>query len=294
MKSISLYNQDESLCSEAQFLLSFKSSNMSMTEWRKRMKEFKSLLSVEDLKEFERLKTYIRSAKWRAENPEKSKASNANWRAENPEKVKEDNTKWRKENPEKVKEDNTKWRKENPEKVKESNTRWYAENPEKSKASNAKRRVENPSYMNDYHKQRRAKDPLIRLQHNMRCACTRVVKQLSFGKKPLSTFKWVGCSPEELKVHLESLFLEGMSWENYGEWHIDHIRPVCSFSADECEQINHYSNLQPLWAEDNYAKGAKWDVDLSEKSIDDVRTVEGVESRAPRTTQDELLVTQEE
>jgi hypothetical protein len=88
----------------------------------------------------------------------------------------------------------------------------------------------------------------------MRSGCSRVVKQLSLGKKPASTFKWIGCSPEELKAHLESLFTEGMTWENYGEWHVDHIRPVCSFTAEEWEQVNHYTNLQPLWAEDNYSK----------------------------------------
>jgi hypothetical protein len=72
----------------------------------------------------------------------------------------------------------------------------------------------------------------------------------------MSTFKWIGCSPEELKAHLESLFTEGMTWENYGKdgWHVDHIRPICSFTAEEWEQVNHYTNLQPLWAEDNLAK----------------------------------------
>ena len=72
----------------------------------------------------------------------------------------------------------------------------------------------------------------------------------------MSTFKWIGCSPEELKAHLESLFTEGMTWENYGKdgWHVDHIRPICSFTAEEWEQVNHYTNLRPLWAEDNLAK----------------------------------------
>ena len=70
----------------------------------------------------------------------------------------------------------------------------------------------------------------------------------------MSTFKWIGCSPEELKTHLESLFTEGMTWQNYGEWHVDHIRPICSFTTEEWEQVNHYTNLRPLWAEDNLAK----------------------------------------
>ena len=145
---------------------------------------------------------------------------------------------------------------------KENNILWRAKNPEKSKnlsnKGTAKRRVENPeyftSYMKDYHKQRRAKDPLYRLQCNMRAMGNRVVKQLSLGKKPACTEKWQGCSAGELKAYLESLFLEGMTWDNYGKWHVDHIRPVCSFLAEEWEQINHYTNLRPLWAEDNLTK----------------------------------------
>ena len=108
--------------------------------------------------------------------------------------------------------------------------------------------------MNDYHKQRKAKDPLYRLHCNMRSIGNRVVKQLSLGKKPACTEKWQGCTAEELKAYLESLFTEGMTWENYGEWHVDHIRPVSSFAPEEWEQINHYTNLQPLWAEDNLSK----------------------------------------
>ena len=226
MNKINLYNQDGSLCSEAHFLLSSKPDDVSMTEWRKRIREFKSLLSGEDLKEFEKLKRKSTRAKWRVENPEKVKAQNAKWRAKNPEKVNENSAKW------------------------------SAENPEKAKACSTNWRATNPEYPSRYQKQRGSIDPIYRLECNMRKASHRIVKQLSLEKKPTSTFKWVGCSPEELKTHLESLFTEGMTWENYGKdgWHVDHIRPVCSFAAEEWEQVHHYTNLQPLWAEDNIAK----------------------------------------
>jgi len=118
-KKINLYNQDGSLCSEAQFLMSFKSSNMSMKDWKKRMKAFKSQLSAEDLKEFERLKIYVTSAEWYAENIEKAKENNAKWYVENVKKQKQTNAKWYAENPEKVKQDSAKWRAKNPEKIKE-------------------------------------------------------------------------------------------------------------------------------------------------------------------------------
>jgi hypothetical protein len=100
-------------------------------------------------------------------------------------------------------------------------------------------------------------DPLYRFKKNIRKQCYRTVKQLALDKKPSKTFEWIGCSPEQLKEHFESLFSEGMSWANYGKWHVDHIRPISSFKPEEWKQINHYTNLQPLWAEDNIKKSNK-------------------------------------
>ena len=217
MKSISLYNNDGTLSTQAQSLLSPKPADMSMGEWKKIIKEFKSQLSEEDVKEFKRLQ----KKKHRAKN-------NADWIAKNPQKSKESERK--------------------------SSAKWRAKNPEKVKEGTIKHRVKNLERARDYNNRRRSEDPFYRLKQNMRSACRRTVKQLSIGKKPASTFKWIGCSPEELKAHLEFLFIEGMTWNNYGEWHVDHIRPVCSFSPEEWKQINHYTNLQPLWAEDNLAK----------------------------------------
>ena len=72
----------------------------------------------------------------------------------------------------------------------------------------------------------------------------------------------LGCPISELITYLESKFLPGMSWENYGKkgWHIDHKRSCARFDLSDLEQRNqcfHYTNLQPLWAADNYRKGAK-------------------------------------
>ena len=66
-----------------------------------------------------------------------------------------------------------------------------------------------------------------------------------------------GCSRQELIEHIENQFVEGMNWENYGEWHIDHIKPLSKFdltSLDQQYMANHYTNLQPLWKEDNLRK----------------------------------------
>lgn len=80
------------------------------------------------------------------------------------------------------------------------------------------------------------------------------------GTKCMRTTKLVGCSMPELLLHLESLFLEGMSWGNYGKWHIDHKIPCASFDMSIQEEqlvCFNFKNLQPLWAVDNIKKGAK-------------------------------------
>lgn len=76
--------------------------------------------------------------------------------------------------------------------------------------------------------------------------------------------KLLDCSPLFLKEHLEKQFKEGMTWDNHTTdgWHIDHIRPCCSFDLTKKEQQEecfHYSNLQPLWATDNLKKGGTWE-----------------------------------
>jgi len=83
------------------------------------------------------------------------------------------------------------------------------------------------------------------------------LKRYGYTKKS-KTFEILGCDYETFKKHIESQFIDGMSWENRNEWHVDHIIPVSS-AKDEGEMIllNHYLNLQPLWATDNLSKGSK-------------------------------------
>ena len=86
---------------------------------------------------------------------------------------------------------------------------------------------------------------------------------IRWNQKSQKTLELLGCTVENLKVYLESKFLTGMSWENHGlyGWHIDHIRPCASFNLIDPEQQRkcfHYSNLQPLWASDNFKKSDKY------------------------------------
>lgn len=98
---------------------------------------------------------------------------------------------------------------------------------------------------------------------NFRLLCryrTRIYKALK-GICKQETRKLIGCSIEDLKTHLKKQFTAGMTWENYGEWHVDHIRPCSTYdfnnAEDQVECFN-YKNLQPLWALDNLRKSDKF------------------------------------
>lgn len=112
---------------------------------------------------------------------------------------------------------------------------------------------------NKRHKERRQTDIQFKLTNNLR---TRLWAALKGKTKSASTLELLGCTVEYLKFHLQSQFTEGMSWDNYGKngWEIDHFIPIKSFDlTDPAQQREcfHWTNLQPLWAEDNRSKGAK-------------------------------------
>ena len=80
------------------------------------------------------------------------------------------------------------------------------------------------------------------------------------AEKNEKTDVMLGYSAEQLKLHIESKFEQGMSWENYGEWHIDHINPIFKMiesGVTDVREINALSNLRPLWATDNLKRSKK-------------------------------------
>lgn len=106
-----------------------------------------------------------------------------------------------------------------------------------------------------YRKEREKLDPSFKIASRTRA---RIYKAVKRGYKNSRTTELIGCSFEELKTYIESKFVEGMSWENYGKWEIDHIIPCASFDLTSTEQQKkcfNYSNLHPLWSIDNKMKG---------------------------------------
>ena len=149
---------------------------------------------------------------------------------ENPSKDIEYSRNYRKANPLKGREDVKKWREANPDKHKEAKAKWLAKNPNYEKERSKRRRKETPHI---FAWRDMLKDSLKRLGK----------------KKEGHTIDLLGYSPLELKEHIESLFLDGMTWDNHGEWHIDHKIPVSMFDPETPSSVvNALSNLQPLWS----------------------------------------------
>lgn len=144
-------------------------------------------------------------------------------------------------------------------KLKESRRKSYEKNIERERKQKREWAKKNREKLREWQRQycaeRRKVDPAYKITGNLRRRLGQAVK-----RKSKSTKELVGCDISFLMGYLEAQFKNGMSWDNYGEWHIDHIRPCASFDMEnEREQLIcfHYSNLQPLWAIDNIKKGAK-------------------------------------
>ncbi len=120
----------------------------------------------------------------------------------------------------------------------------------KSWRENRKEPGANARYSREYQKRNR-------LAYNLRVRLRRALKG---NTKMGSAIQDLGCSIGDLKIYLEAKFQPGMTWENYGEWQIDHIIPLSYVDLTDREQFRkvcHYTNLQPLWKVDNCSKGNK-------------------------------------
>jgi hypothetical protein len=147
-----------------------------------------------------------------------------------------------------TKENNRKtlWAKNNPTKVKESKQKYYNNNTNKEQFRN-----------NQYTQNRKKIDIVFKLSCVSRTRLIEFLKIKNITKKN-KTFNYIGCTPQFLKEYLETKFVSGMSWDNHGEWHIDHIIPLSSAkNENDVYMLCHYTNLQPLWAEENLRKSNK-------------------------------------
>ena len=125
---------------------------------------------------------------------------------------------------------------------------------EKSKEYRKANKQKFKEYFKEYSKQRRKTDPLYKLKSNLRIRTYQAFRNKGYSKNT-KTQEMLGVDWEVTKQHIEKQFKKGMSWDNYGEWHIDHIIPLASAKTPErLKKLCHYTNLQPMWAVDNLIK----------------------------------------
>lgn len=165
--------------------------------------------------------------------------------------------KWCRENPEKHSAAKLRWQRLNPEKRAASQRRYQQANKEKGTVKTRRWRQANPEKVTAAKRRRYASDPSFRLLINCR---RRVYRALRGKLKSAKTLELIGCTVAQLRLWLVQQFSPGMTFENYGKWHVDHIRPCASFDLNDPTQQKecfHYTNLQPLWAADHFRKSAK-------------------------------------
>lgn len=172
-------------------------------------------------------------------DPEKEKEKVNEWRRNNPVRVKEQQKCWREKNPNYQQQ----WREKNRDRSNWYTKKWIKNNKEKRKQIDK-----------DYSK----KNPTGKFIRN---SLKRILNNWNGGRDDME--KLHGYTFEQLKQRLECQFKDGISWDNYGEWHIDHKKPVARFidqGVTDPVIINSLSNLQPLWARENLSKHAKFNL----------------------------------
>ncbi len=149
------------------------------------------------------------------------------------------------------------YRVNNKEHVLARDARYRITNSEAILASQAKHRSANTDKRAEYVKHRLTNDLEFKISRYLRSRLYGAVKKSS---KTGSAVRDLGCSISEFKSYIENKFTEGMTWDNHGDWHLDHIIPLSSFDLtirEELLQACNYTNYQPLWAVDNLRKSDK-------------------------------------
>lgn len=181
-------------------------------------------------------------------------------------KIKERVKKWIKNNPDKRKKIVKKYNDKN----KENKKNWFLnkyyndDNYKLQCTLNTKIWIKNnkeqyKKYRRNYDNKRRREDPSFKLRKTL---STRIWHALKNNVKSKKTVELLGCSIDQLWSYLKIKFKPGMTVKNYGEWHVDHIKPCAAFDLtkpEEQQKCFHYTNLQPLWAKENLIKNDKYE-----------------------------------
>ena len=214
-----------------------------------------------ELTKKEKLKQYFKI--YYSENKEKIKTCSNNYYKTNKKKAKACQRKWREGNKDKKRDCDSNYYKTNKNKILAQQKEYYKINQEKRKAYQKTYKQNNRKKVNArnriYEKNRR----LTNHKHRLNIGISALIRiSLHNNKNGHHWESLVGYTLKKLITHLEKQFTDGMSWENYGKWHIDHKIPLSAHNFTSPEHTDFkkawaLKNLQPMWAKENISKGAK-------------------------------------
>lgn len=186
-------------------------------------------------------------------NPERVKAKNAAYYVKNREIVKERVRQYSQKNSDAIKaRERILHRQQLAAETPEQRERRRAYHREWARVDRAK----NPEKYHSKIRKRRAEDPQFVMMCRLRCRLSDALRVVN-STKSATTIQLLGCTPDFLMKHIESLFSKGMTWDNRKLWHLDHIRPLVQFDLlDPAQQREcfHYTNLRPIWWFENLEK----------------------------------------
>jgi hypothetical protein len=183
---------------------------------------------------------------------------------ENKIKIKDKQKLYLEQNKEALKNKSKEYYKTNSVLIREKNKKYYEDNKEKISLTKKEYKLKNKERINiinkEYYHKRIVVDEKYKFNLNVKNLIRGSFSRACNGnyKKSDKTEKILGCTVEEFSIYLQNLFTEGMCFQNYGKWHLDHIYPISlAKTKEEIIKLNHYTNFQPLWAEDNIKKSNK-------------------------------------
>lgn len=244
--------------------------------------KYQAQFTPEEIREKDRR----RAAEWYKDNKEIALQYSAQRRKEHPEIMEE----YRRINAEKLKEQSKKWQEKNAERLSELRksrseehkiyakqyreknidriTKYWKEyranNPDKIKEKDLRYRQNNPEGLKkicERRNKKRRSNIMFRVSDAISRAVAHSLRDGKGGKRWESLLNY---TVKDLMIHLETQFADGMSWQNQGQWHIDHILPISFFEFDSPKDVEFkycwgLSNLQPMWASENESKGNRID-----------------------------------
>lgn len=202
-----------------------------------------------------------RAKVYRDKNRKSLEAKQRQWRINNKEKYKSRVAKWREDNKEVIKQRRADFYVNNKERLNITTRDHYKNNKEKYRQRQNLYDIKNKDRLLEarriWERDKLKNDVQYKLQKLLR---GRIRIALKNGVKCHGTTELIGCSIQEFRDYMESKFKPGMTWDNHGEWHIDHIIPISWYNLENeycLKAACNYKNMQPLWAKENYLKNDK-------------------------------------